>query len=166
MIRLRLACVVFSLFPVFIACMPVEDAGPRKVEVLFLGHESRHPDAQTYASAIAAAFGTNGISISYTNDPSALDPETLHHYDVVLVYANHDSITAAQEGALLDFVASGKGFVPVHSASFCFRNSDAFVRLVGAQFQGHGVGTFTARAVCHDHAAMQAVEEFETWDET
>ena len=64
-----------------------------------------------------------------------------------MLYANHDSITASQEKALFDFVASGKGFLPIHCASYCFRNSDDFVALVGAQFKEHGTGTFTAEII-------------------
>ena len=149
-----------------LACGPAPDTTPRKVEVLFLGHESTHHDAQAYASVAAAAFAREGINISYSNDPSVLEPSTLDLYDVLLLYANHDSITASQERALLDFVASGKGFVPVHSASYCFRNSDAFVRLVGAQFKEHGVGRFTAPIIQADNPVMQGLKEFETWDET
>src|SRR5699024_11099432 len=49
---------------------------------------------------------------------------------------------------------------------FCFQNSDAFVDLVGAQFEEHGTGTFTATIVNRDHPVMEGVKEFETWDET
>ena len=159
-------CIVSVLSCATWACQPPPDTAPRKIEVLFLGHESTHHDAQTYASTVAASFAREGINISYSNDPGVLEPATLDLYDVLLLYANHDSITASQEWALLDFVASGKGFVPVHSASFCFRNSDAFVELVGGQFLEHGVGRFTARIIREDHPAMLGLEEFETWDET
>ncbi len=143
-----------------------DDRVPRRIEVLFLGHESQHHDAQTYAPLLASALATHGINISYTNEVSSLNRETLQHYDALLLYANHDSITKSQERALLDFVASGKGFLPVHAASYCFRNSDAFVQLVGAQFESHGTGTFVADIVAPDHAAMVGVAAFETWDET
>ena len=61
-----------------------------------------------------------------------------------MIYANHETIAPDQEKALLDFVAGGKGLLPIHSASFCFRNSPAYIALVGAQFQRHGTGEFTA----------------------
>ena len=145
---------------------PSADDGPRRLEVLFLGHESRHHDAQSYAPLLASALATHGINISYSNETSSLSPENLERFDVLLLYANHDSITGSQERALLDFVASGKGFVPVHAASYCFRNSDAFVDLVGAQFSSHGADTFTTHITAPDHPAMAGVEPFATWDET
>ena len=49
-----------------------------------------------------------------------------------MIYANHEKIAPDQEKALLDFVAGGKGFLPIHSASFCFQNSPAYIALVGA----------------------------------
>src|SRR5699024_9683594 len=64
------------------------------------------------------------------------------------------------------FVDSGHGFLPIHSASYCFRNSEAYVKLVGAQFQKHDTGTFTAGIVNHDHPITTDLQEFETWDET
>ena len=139
---------------------------PRRIEVLFLGHASRHHDAEAYAPLLASALATHGINISYTNEVSALSRENLALYDVLLLYANHDSITASQERALLDFVASGKGFVPVHAASYCFRNSEKFVDLVGAQFESHGTGTFIADVVPSEHPLAGVLEPFETWDET
>lgn len=139
----------------------------RPVEVLFLGHTSEHHHSAAFMPMLAAPLAQRGIQITYLEDPAeALTPETLAYYDALLLYANHDSITTDQEEALLDFVASGRGFIPVHSASWCFRNSDAFVELVGGQFASHETGTFTAEIVQPDHPAMAGVEAFETWDET
>ena len=38
-----------------------------------------------------------------------------------MIYANHETITPEQEKALLNFVEKGKGFLPIHSASFASR---------------------------------------------
>ena len=61
-----------------------------------------------------------------------------------MIYANQTKISPEQEKALLDFVESGKGFIPIHCASYCFLNSPKYVELVGAQFRSHGTGTFRA----------------------
>jgi putative membrane-bound dehydrogenase-like protein len=142
------------------------DAGPRRIEVLFLGHASEHHNSAEYAPILAAALGAHGINIWYTEEPDDLNPDHLGLYDAVMLFANHDSITSGQERALLDFVASGHGFLPIHSASYCFRNSEAYVELVGAQFLEHGVGEFTAEMVDPDHPVMDGMQPFETWDET
>lgn len=142
------------------------DDQPRKIEVLFLGHDSEHHNSEAYAPILASALADDGINFTYTEDPGDLNNETLAKYDALLLYANHDSITTSQEQALFDFVESGKGFLPIHSASFCFRNSEEFVELVGAQFLEHEAGTFTAEIVNRNHPITEDLEEFETWDET
>ncbi|MEZ4699401.1 MAG: ThuA domain-containing protein [Rhodothermales bacterium] len=147
--------------------LPAPPEAGRPIELLFLGHASEHHNASAYAPILSASFAKRGIHVTYVEEPAAaLDPEVLSHYDGLLLYANHDEITPAQEKALLDFVASGHGFIPVHSASYCFRNSEAFVRLVGGQFSTHETGTFTARITRQNHPAMTGVRPFETWDET
>lgn len=143
-----------------------QDSGPRRIEILFLGHASEHHPSEKYAPVLASAVATKGINISYTNDPADLNPENLDLYDGLILYANHDSISSSQEKALMDFVEEGKGFLPIHSASWCFRNSPDFVQLVGGQFKTHETGTFTAPILLPDHPVMQGLDEFETWDET
>ncbi|SDM48413.1 putative membrane-bound dehydrogenase domain-containing protein [Catalinimonas alkaloidigena] len=140
--------------------------GPRPLSLLFLGHHSEHHHAEAYMPMLASSLIKQGIQLTYTADPDDLNDENLARYDGLIVYANHDSITTSQEKALLDFVAGGKGFIPIHCASFCFRNSPSYVALVGAQFQRHDTGTFVADIVEAAHPALQGVEEFETWDET
>lgn len=142
------------------------DDKPRKIEVLFLGHDSEHHNSAEFMPLLASALAPEGINFTYTDNPDDLNEENLNKYDALMLYANHDEITSSQEEALLDFIAGGKGFLPIHSASYCFRNSQDFVDLVGAQFESHGTGTFTADIVNTDHPITEGLEEFETWDET
>ena len=142
------------------------DDQPRKIEILFLGHDSEHHNSEAYMPILASALAPEGINFTYTSNPDDLNRENLAKYDALMLYANHDEITSAQEEALLDFVAGGKGFLPVHSASYCFRNSQKFVDLVGAQFKEHGYGTFTADITNSEHPVTAGLEPFETWDET
>ena len=142
------------------------DDRPRQIETLFLGHPQEHHNSRAYMPILASAFAKNGINITYTEQLEDLNMENLERYDAVIVYANHENITPSQENALLDYVAEGHAFIPIHSASFCFKNSPKYIDLVGAQFQDHKTGTFTATIVAKDHPAMKSVEEFPTWDET
>lgn len=143
------------------------DDGPRRLELLFLGHASKHHDSELLAGILAQEYFPEGINLTYTTDPDDLTRDDFRRYDGLIVYANHDSITPAQEKALLEFVASGKGFIPIHSASFCFRNSPDVVALIGGQFKSHGGGAFAAEIVKPDHPALAGVTPFETeWDET
>ncbi|MDX2248376.1 MAG: ThuA domain-containing protein [Bacteroidia bacterium] len=161
------ALALFLLFP---ACKSTPkqrpDDQPRKIEILFLGHDSEHHPSAQYAPMLMDALSRKGINITYTQNPDDLNAENLDWYDGLMVYANHDSITPSQEKALLDFVNEGKGFIPVHCASWCFRNSDEYVALVGGQFKSHDTAVFTAEIINGEHPVTQGLQPFETWDET
>lgn len=168
-IFLRVYLVIFTAGLLF-SCSSTEkksaDTGPRKIEMMFLGHAGEHHNSGAFMPMLASGLSQSGINITYTESVEDLNPQTLALYDGLIIYANHEEITSAQEEALLDFVADGNAFVPIHSASFCFLNSPAYIELVGGQFKRHDTGTFTAEIVKKDHPAMQPVEEFSTWDET
>lgn len=143
------------------------DDGPRRLELFFLGHESKHHDSEMLADILAQEYTREGMNITYSTDPEDLTREDLQRYDGLILYANHDSISPGQAKALLDYVASGKGFIPLHSASYCFRNSPEVVALIGGQFKSHGGGAFSAEIIKPDHPALEGVTAFETeWDET
>ncbi|GAB2502573.1 PVC-type heme-binding CxxCH protein [Algoriphagus taiwanensis] len=139
---------------------------PRRVEILVLGHESEHHNSEKLMQYLGIPLFQKGINLTYTSDPKDLNDEVLYNYDGLMIYANHDEITADQEKALKAYVQSGKALIPIHSASWCFRNSDWYVKTVGGQFKSHGDGNFTATIVDAAHPIMKGIEEFETWDET
>ncbi len=136
-----------------------------KLKVLFLGDRGHHDPADR-AAQIAPALAGRGIEVTYTERADDLNPANLAKYDALLIYANIDEITKAQEKALLDYVEGGGAFIPLHCASYCFRNSPRYVALVGAQFQRHGTGTFDTKIVDPSHPIMKGIEPFRTWDET
>ena len=142
-----------------------EPAAKKPVRVLFLGDNGHHQPSLRYRQ-LASAWASEPVRLEYTEDLKVLNPETLAKYDALMVYANHPKIEPEQEKALVDFVRSGKGFVPVHCASYCFLNSPEYIRLVGAQFQRHGTGTFTTIAKEPGHPILKGLKSFESWDET
>ncbi|MCJ7467416.1 MAG: ThuA domain-containing protein, partial [Maribacter sp.] len=120
------ACMV--LFSLLIGCKSevktsLNDDSPRRIEILFLGHAQEHHNSRTYFPILASGLTQSGINITYTEEVDDLNPQTLDLYDGLIIYANHESITPAQEKALLDYVSAGHAFIPIHSASFCFKNS-------------------------------------------
>jgi type 1 glutamine amidotransferase len=155
----------FGLIGLIVALVSVQTPS-KPIQLLFLGHDSRHHDSNRYAPILKEAVAADRISLTYTTDPNDLDPEKLRGYDALMIYANHSKIAPEQEKALLEFVASGKGFLPIHSASFCFQNSPDYIALVGAQFQRHGTGEFTAEIVKPDHPTLKGITPFQVWDET
>ncbi len=158
-----------SLCTVLIACLMSTVAraaeSPAPLRVLFLGDQGHHVPAER-TDQLTPALAIRGIDITYTEDMGALNPENLAKYDALLVYANIDTIAPEQEKALFDYVRGGGGFVPVHCASYCFRNSPAVVALIGAQFLKHGMTEFTTKVVDSEHPIMKGLTPFRTTDET
>lgn len=144
----------------------IKDDQPRRIELLFLGHASEHHNSRAYMPILASALTKSGINITYTEAVEDLNPDNLELYDGLIIYANHEDRAPVQERALLDYIAEGHAFIPIHCASFCFKDSPEYVDLVGGQFMSHGTDTFTATIVDKVHPIMQEVDEFSTWDET
>jgi putative membrane-bound dehydrogenase-like protein len=137
----------------------------RRVEILFLGDNGHHRPIERIP-ALMAALGSKGINLTYTDQLEDLNPQTLSRYDGLLIYANWDSLSTAQEKALLDYVASGRGLIPVHCASYCFRNSAQYVKMVGGQFWRHKMDTIRATVTQPGHPAVAGLQAFSAWDET
>ncbi len=117
-------------------------AEPAPIKILFLGDNGHHRPAER-AAQLVPVLGQRGIDLRYTDDVNSLNPETLAKFDGLMIYANIGEITPAQEKALLDYVAAGKGLIPLHCATYCFLNSPKYIALVGGQFQRHGLEVWT-----------------------
>ncbi len=163
-----LAC-TFSVIVLMVSCKQQadeKDDKARRLELLFLGHQSKHHDSEKLADILSQEYFKSGINITYTTNPDDMLKDNFTLYDGLILYANHDSITQPQEKALLDFVKSGKGFIPLHCASWCFRNAPEVVELIGGQFKTHKYDSFKAVIVKPDHPVMKDVPAFSTEDET
>ena len=139
------------------------------IRVLFLGHESTHHNSNEFYPMLAKALGREAIYFDYATSVEAAlgDADFLNRFDALLLYANHGKITPKQWQNLKDFVeVEGRGFVPVHSASWCFANQPEFDQLVGARFKSHKGAIFSSRTIAPDHRAIKNVPAFEAWDET
>lgn len=163
--RLLCACLCLS-FVLLQSSIHAADA-PAQLRLLFLGDSGPHRPAAR-AEKFIPTMAARGLAITYTDDVRALNPGRLAEFDGLILYANIDSIMPEQAEALLQYVASGKGFIPLHCASYCFRNNDDIVGLIGAQFQRHGTGVFraTPAEAAASHALMKGYRGFESWDET
>ncbi|WP_057937245.1 PVC-type heme-binding CxxCH protein [Algoriphagus resistens] len=139
---------------------------PRRAEVLFLGHASEHHNSRLYAPWLATALFASGINITYTENLEDLNKDNLSKYDGLIIYANHDVLSKDQEVAMKNFVEGGKGLIPLHSATGCFKNSDWYIETIGGQFASHGEGEFSSDILASDHAIMKGLSPFITWDET
>jgi len=153
---------------VFVRCFSAPTplgAEDKNLKVLFLGDKGHHRPADRAAQLIPV-LRSRGIAVEYTESVAALEAETLNQYDALVIYANIAEIKPEQEAALLEYVRSGHGFVPLHCASYCFLNSPAYIALLGGQFQRHGGQEFITRIAELDHPIMKNYDGFRSWDET
>lgn len=158
---------VSLLAAVFLLCARSANAEQESgiLRVLLLGDTGHHRPADFF-KAVEPALRKKNIEVVYTDQLEDLNASKLSGYDCLMIYANWTKIAPAQEAALLDFVAAGGGFVPVHCASFCFLNSPKYIELVGAQFRSHGTGVFKETYVKADHPILNGLSPIESWDES
>src|SRR5687768_11027328 len=96
--------VALSAIVVFVAATKKEKPAnpPRRLEILFLGHKNnRNHNSELLADIMTKEYFKTGINISFTNEPNDLNEKNLKNYDGLIVYANHDTISASQASALL-----------------------------------------------------------------
>ena len=141
---------------------PAEDPS---LSILFLGDQGHHQPARRFAE-LQPHFESRKIDLRYTEDMSLLRDQSLEPFDGILLYANIDTIEPARADAVRRFVEGGKGFLAIHCASYCWRNSDAMVEMIGGQFLRHGTGTFQTQLAMPDHPIMKGFGGFRSWDET
>jgi type 1 glutamine amidotransferase len=139
---------------------------PKKLELLFLGHDSKHHNSDVLASIMSKEYFKKGINITYTTNINDLNEKTLKPYDGLILYANYDTISSNHAAALLNFVKNGKGFIPIHCASYCFRNNPEVVELIGGQFKEHGYDSFPSVFKDYNHPLIKNITPFYTKDET
>jgi uncharacterized protein len=141
------------------------EATPPKLSLLFLGGKEGHQPASRFQQ-LEPVLAKRGIQLVYTDNLDDINLANLNKYDGLMIYANQGKGKPEQVQAILDYVASGKGFVPLHCASYCFIDDQKYVDLVGAQFRSHTTGVFRTEATAADHPIMKGVQGFESWDET
>ena len=103
--------------PIFALLVSMTTASARDLSLLFVGDQGHHQPARRFQE-LEPALKERGINLKYTDQMSDLNAETLSKFDGIVLYANIDRIEDAEAQAVLDFVAGGKGFIPLHCATY------------------------------------------------
>jgi len=136
------------------------------LKILFLIDGCCH-DFKDLAPILADKLkATCGFECFITADRNELIPAKIAKYDFVLFYTQGSEMTPEQEKGLTEFVAGGKGWAGIHSASDSFKNSDAYFKMVGGRFKGHGNRKFGVHYTVKSHDATKGLADFEIQDET
>ena len=70
-------------------------------------------------------------------DLDAFVAPKLDSYDLLVLYYTIGDLNDAQKNGLLNWIASGRGFVGIHSAADSFKSSPEFIGMIGGVFITH-----------------------------
>jgi type 1 glutamine amidotransferase len=100
------------------------------------------------------------------NDLDALKADRLQPYDLVVFYYTLGEISEAQKRGLMNFVASGKGYVTFHSGADSFRGDPDYRALVGGYFLHHPkYRSYQVSVTESDSPITKGIDEFMITDE-
>ena len=116
---------------------------PRRVLVVTYAAGFRHdsiPAAETALAQMAAETGVFSPEFCRTAEDvrTRLTLPELASTDAVVFANTTGDLGVPDVPALLDWIASGRGFVGVHSASDTYRDLPAYVDMLGGQVVAHG----------------------------
>lgn len=119
---------------------PPPSSMPVRVLMLTATRGFRHDSiaqAREAMGTLAAASGQ--FTVTTTEDVASITRASLANYDVLFFALTTGELPfdAEQKNAILDFVAGGKGFLGVHSATDTLYDWPEYGRLVGAYFKEH-----------------------------
>lgn len=98
----------------------------------------RHESIPAGVEATTEIARVAGFEATATEDASVFSSSSLESYDVIVfLNTTGDVLDASQQRAMEEFIASGKGFVGVHSAADTEYEWSWYGELVGAYFDGH-----------------------------
>lgn len=100
------------------------------------------------------------------NDLNVLAAPGLDPFDVLVFYWTLGELAGNQREGLLSWVASGRGFVTLHSGADSFRGDPLYRGFVGGYFVTHPhYRTYQVSVSDSGHPITQGIEEFMTTDE-
>ena len=99
-------------------------------------------------------------------DLDALVAPNLDPYDLIVFYYTVGEISDAQKNGLLNHIASGKGYVGVHSAADSFRGCPEYRAMVGGYFTTHPrYRDYQVSIVDTEHPITEGLDETVVTDE-
>lgn len=159
--------VAAALISACLAMHAEESVKQEPLKVLFeVGGWAGHDPVQLPVMLKDVLEKTGDFSITITEDRDQFKAENIKNYDLVLIYTTGGNLTPEQEQGLCSFVENGGGLVGIHSATDSFKNSDAYWKMMGGRFTGHGSGTFKVNNTGKSHCIVKGTGSFDITDET
>ncbi len=139
-----------------------------RIKTLVFGGGEIHDWRGIQPKVVDALSASDALEITTAQeDLAALEAESLNSYDVLVFHYTVGTISDAQRDGLSTWLASGKGYVGIHSAADSFRADPDYRNLVGGYFVTHPrYREYQVSVKEPEHPIMQGVdEEFMVTDE-
>ncbi len=138
--------------------------GKPKVLLIVGGPFHDGPGAREILQGVLSSGGL--LDVTVTDKREVFAPSTLAGYDAVAIYTTGPGLTDAQLGALLDYVAGGKGLVGIHSAADSFKEHAAYLAMLGSRFVSHPpFGDVQVNVADQQHPITRGMGNFAVQDE-
>jgi type 1 glutamine amidotransferase len=129
-----------TIAPSATAPPPASRGAPIRVLMITATAGFRHDSISTARQIMASLSASTGeFTLSVTEDLSTISVSSLTAYDVMMfaLTSGELAFSSTQKSAIVEFVAGGRGFVGIHSASDTLYDWPDYGRLVGAYFKEH-----------------------------
>ena len=163
---LRRTCYLLcGLAALALITMAGDAVGADKTKVLLMG--GRGHDWRSFHATMSEVLEKTGdFELKFSDQLDDLKAESIKQYDLVLFYGSGGNFAdEAQEKGLEEFVTGGGALAGVH-ATDAFKKSDAYWKMFGGRFSGHGGGSFMVRIDDKKHPVTAPIDDFEIQDET
>ncbi|HYK16543.1 MAG TPA: ThuA domain-containing protein [Bryobacteraceae bacterium] len=126
----------------------------------------RHDSIPQGIAAIAALGAAHGFAVHSTEDAARFNDASLARYQVVVfLNTTGEVLDPDEKGALERYIASGGGFVGIHSASDTEYKWPWYGRLVGTYFASHpAIQRATVRIADASHPSTDGLPQ--SWERT
>ncbi len=87
-------------------------------------------------------------------------------YSTMIFFSQEGELTEEQEKNVLDFIASGKGFVGLHGVSASFKSHPKYFEMLGGKFFGHkDIKNIDIKLIDKNHPITEGLNDFSFRDE-
>ena len=108
----------------------------------------------------------NDYIVDMVDDVEIFQQNEFFNYDTTIFFSQDGVLTETQEKNILEFVASGKGFIGLHGASASFKPHIKYFEMLGGKFVSHKrIQDIDIRFVDNIHPITQGLENFIFRDE-
>lgn len=134
--------------------------------ILILANNDQYHPLETLADMMEGWLKDSGMKdVTLSKDRSVISGD-LNEYDLLILAMTPGDLSAADEDALVSFVADGKKLMGIHSATVVDAENEKYIEMIGGRFVHHDPhGEFTVKIADPGHPVVAGLDDFEIADE-